>query len=155
MLVPEQRIRDLCLENKCGNYDRHLMCPPRIGSIEDIGARLHSFRRGLLLQYSRALDVSRDSEGLRRSKVYFHTGILQLEELLRRQGLRRVWGLIGGPCELCDVCLQQPDRPCPYPDKARICFTAIAVDILTFLNRLGLDNAFHAHKITWTGSILF
>ena len=34
LLVPEQRIRALCFEDKCGNYGKNYMCPPHIGSLE-------------------------------------------------------------------------------------------------------------------------
>ena len=34
LLKPEQRIRDLCRENKCGKFKNHYMCPPYTGSPE-------------------------------------------------------------------------------------------------------------------------
>ena len=155
LLIPEQRIRDLCLENICGNYDSHYRCPPFGGSLEEIRARLGEFHRGILLQYSKSLDVRGDNEGLKQSKIEFHTRILQLEQFLRNEGMIDVWGMIGGSCELCQVCQVKPDGPCTYPDKARMSFTAIAVDILALLKRFGLDNEFHPDKVTWTGCILF
>ena len=36
LLVPEQRIHDLCIENRCGNFNAHYMCPPHSGSPEQI-----------------------------------------------------------------------------------------------------------------------
>ena len=155
LLAPEQRIRDLCFENKCGNYGTHYMCPPYIGSLEEIEARLKKFQRGILLQYSKPLDVRNDNEGLRQSKIEFHNKILQLEELLRNEGVTEVWGMIGGSCELCNICRDKLGKPCPYPDKARISLTSIAIDVLAFLDKFGLDNKFHPDKITWTGCILF
>lgn len=155
LLVPKQRIRELCSENKCGNYGNHYMCPPHIGSLEEIKARLKEFPRGVLLQYSKSLDVRNDNEGLRQSKLDFHNRILQLEELLRNEGIKDVWGMIGGSCELCEVCKAKLDEPCPYPNKARTSLTSLAIDILAFLDKFGLDNKFHRDKITWTGCILF
>lgn len=155
LLVPEQRIRDLCFENKCGNYRSNYMCPPHVGSLEEIKARLPEFRRGVLLQYSKPLDVRNDDEGVKRTKVEFHHKILRLEESLRNQGIERVWGMIGGSCELCDVCRAKFGEPCPYPDKARMSLESISIDVLTLLDRFGLDNKFHPDRITWTGCILF
>lgn len=31
LLVPEERIRGYCIENRCGSYDANHMCPPHIG----------------------------------------------------------------------------------------------------------------------------
>ena len=155
LLVPEKRIRELCFENKCGNYGNHYMCPPYIGSPGEIKARLKKFQRAILLQYSKSLDVRNDNEGLKQSKIDFHNKILRLEEFLGNEGIKHVWGMIGGSCELCEICKAKLGEPCPYPDKARISLTAIAIDVLAFLDKFGLDNKFHPDKITWTGCILF
>ena len=155
LLVPEQRIRDLCFENKCGNYGGNYMCPPHVGSIGEIKAWLTKFERGVLFQYSKPLDVRNDNEGVRQTKIDFHNKILRLEESLRNEGIEQVWGMIGGSCELCEVCQAKLGEPCPYPDKARMSLASMAIDVLSFLDKFGLDNKFHPDKITWTGCILF
>jgi len=40
LLIPEQKVRALCSENKCGNYRNHYMCPPYVGSLGEIKTRL-------------------------------------------------------------------------------------------------------------------
>ena len=87
ILVPEERIRAFCLENKCGNYGNNYMCPPYVGSLEEIRIRLKKFQRGVLLQYARSLDVRGDREGVRQTKVDFHNKILEVEESLRGTGI--------------------------------------------------------------------
>jgi predicted metal-binding protein len=154
LLNPEQKVRDFCSENKCGNYGNHYMCPPHIGSLEEVGVRLQPFQRGILLQYSRPLDVKGDMPGLRATKLDFHLKVLALEEHLRSHGARRLWGMVGGSCELCDACAAKSDKPCPYPDKARTSLAAIGIDVLRLLDSLGLDNKFYPDKVTWTGCIL-
>ena len=155
LLVPEQRIRALCFENRCGNYLNHYMCPPYAGSLEEISAWLGKFQRGILLQYSRHLDVRSDAEGLKQTKVDFHNKILRLEELLKSEGVECVWGMIGGSCELCEVCGAKLGEPCLYPDKARMSLESIAIDVLALLDRFGLDCSFYPDRIIWTGCILF
>ena len=154
MLVPEERIRAFCRENKCGSFHNNYMCPPYVGSLEDITIKLKKFQRGVLLQYTKFLDVKGDSEGVRQTKIDFHNKILRIEELLRVGGIVEVWGMIGGNCGLCDTCEAKMGEPCVYPDKARMSLEAIGVDVLGLLDRFGLDSEFHADKITWTGCIL-
>ncbi len=154
ILVPEERIRAFCLENKCGNYRKNYMCPPYVGSLEEISTRLRKFQRGWLLQYSKSLDVRGDREGVLQTKIDFHNKILQMEELLRDRGTDQVWGLIGGSCGLCNICQAKTGGPCRYPDRARTSLEAIAVDVLGLLDRFGLDSAFHSDKIIWAGCIL-
>jgi predicted metal-binding protein len=155
LLIPEQRIREFCFENKCGNYGNNYMCPPHIGSLFEIQNRLKKFRKGALLQHSSPLDVANDIAGLRQTKLDFHNRILQLESYLMKQGLNDVWGMIGGNCALCEFCKARTAEPCPYPAKARTSLGSIGIDVMRLLNRLGLDNRFRPDRITWTGCILF
>ena len=155
LLVPEQRIRDLCFENKCNNYSTHYMCPPYVGSLEELEARIRKFQRAALLQYSKSLDVRNDREELRQSRVDFHNKILRMEEFLENEGMEHIWGMMGGSCALCTPCAAKLGKPCPYPDKARASLESIAIDVLSLLDKFGLDNSFYPDKITWTGCILF
>ncbi len=154
-LVPEERIRSLCCENKCDNYGKNYTCPPYVGSLEEIRTKLRNFQRGLLFQYSKEIDVRGNREGVIQTKIDFHNKILRMEELLSERGTNNVWGMIGGNCGLCDICKAKSNEPCLYPDKARMSLEAIAIDVLGLLNKLGLDCDFHTDKITWTGCILF
>lgn len=155
MMAPEERIRAFCLENKCGNYGNNYMCPPYVGSIEEIRIRLKKFQRGWLLRYSKSLDVRGDKEGVRQTRINFHQKILSIEEFLRKRGMNQLWGMIGGNCGLCDICTAKTGEPCLYPGEARMSLEAIAVDVIGLLDKFGLDSKFHKDKITWTGCVLF
>ena len=159
LLVPQQSIRALCLENKCGHFNSHYMCPPHVGSIEDNAAALSRYQRAILLQYSKPLDVENDTDGLIQSKIDFHQKVLELErhfrELTGREPTTGIWGLIGGTCELCAECKAITGEPCPYPQRARPSLEALAIDVVALLDRFSLDSRFHADRITWTGCLLF
>jgi predicted metal-binding protein len=154
LLVPEEKIRGYCIENRCGSYNANHMCPPRIGSLEEAEAALQGFTRGVLLQYSRRMDVAHDLEDVIGTKLEFHRLILRLERRLEKRGITGVWGLIGGDCGLCRTCTAIDDKPCRHPDKARTSLEAIGVDVMGLLERLGIDGQFHPDRITWTGCIL-
>lgn len=160
LLVPQQAIRDLCAQNKCGNFNKHYMCPPHVGSIEEIKDSLSPFRQGIVLQHSRPLDVQNDMEGLIRSKLDFHVMILQIEDHCRNLILHEggdadfVRGFIGGTCELCRPCRAASAEPCSYPDRARPSLEALAIDVIKLMKDHGLDCEFHPDRITWTGALL-
>ena len=86
LLVPEERIRAYCIENRCGSYNSNHMCPPRVGSLEDMEAVLGQFTKGVLLQYSRRMEVANDREGVIQTKMDFHRLVLRLERRLNRRG---------------------------------------------------------------------
>ena len=155
MLVPEERIRAFCAENKCGSYGHNYMCPPHAGSLEDIRNNLKKFSHGVLFQYSKMLDISSDREKARETKIEFHKKVLQIEGFLRQNGFGQVWGLIGGSCGLCDTCRIIASKPCPYPESARMSLEAIGIDVIGLAGRLGLDSEFHQDRIVWTGCVLF
>ncbi len=154
-LEPEERVRALCYENKCGCYNNNYMCPPYIGTLEESKARLKGFGRGLLFQYSAGIDVRNDLPGVMKSKQDFQEKILKLEEVIRRENIESFWGMMGGSCGLCLPCKASTEEPCPYPEKARTSLESIGIDVLAFLERIGLDNRFLPDKITWTGCILY
>jgi len=155
MLVPEERIRQYCEENKCGSYGRNYTCPPKVGSLSEIKERLKDYSHGYLFQYSREMDLKKDWKKLIQSKDDFHNMILKIEDYMKKAGKDNVWGLIGGNCGLCETCAIQKDKPCRHPDKARASLEAIGIDVIGLCNTLGLDGNFHKDRITWTGCILY
>lgn len=154
MLKPEERIREYCYENKCGCYGKHLTCPPHSGTVPEIEAKLATFRTGILIQYSKAIAVREDKDALQRTKLRLHQIVLDTEHYLKKAGVTEVWGFIGGSCGLCPECAGYRNEPCPYPEKARMSLESTAIDVLSLLERLGLDHRFYADRITWTGMVL-
>ena len=155
VLLPEDRIRAYCVEDKCGNFGKNYTCPPYVGSIGEIKERLARYKRGILFQYSRQVDVKENRRGVEESKVDFHEIVLQLEGFLNGKGIKDLWGMIGGSCALCGECYGKHGTPCPYPERARQSLESLGIDVIAFLKRFGLDSEFHSDRIIWTGCILF
>ena len=149
------------MENKCGHFRKHYMCPPYVGSLDEIKVKLKRYHRGVLVQRSWPLDVKNDREGLIQSKVAFHKTILNIEDYcrnvisLRGTDLEHIWGFIGGTCELCQPCKAVTEEPCPCPEQARTSLEALGIDVVRLLKTYGLDSDFHADCVTWTGCLLF
>ena len=156
LLVPELRIRSYCFEDKCGCFNKHLMCPPNTGSVGEIKRKFEAFNEGIMIQYSQSLDVRTDQEGLREAKLKLHNIILGTERYLQEEaGVPIAFGMIGGDCTLCDQCAGYRGEPCLYPDRARPSLEALAVDVIALLKGLNLDAEFYPDKITWTGMVLY
>ena len=155
LLLPEERIRGFCAENRCGQYGMHHMCPPRVGTVQELGQRLHSYREGFLLRHTEMVNVQDDSEGVKRTKRVFHQKVLETERMLKEAGYEPVWGLIGGECALCEPCRARFEEPCPWPEKARPSLESAGVDVAALLDRFDLDGSFYPDRVTWTGCVLF
>jgi predicted metal-binding protein len=155
LLIPQQKIRAYCVENKCGKYNKHYMCPPYSGTVEDNTAMLRHYRKGILFQYEKPLDVANDAAGLAQSKLDFHAKILELEKLIKDSGASPVLGIIGGSCELCDTCKAATNESCAHPEGARPSLESMAIDVMALLKHLGLESEFRPDRIKWTGAVLF
>ena len=155
LLVPEERIRAYCVENKCGNYGRNYSCPPHVGTVEELSDKLKEYSNGLLLQYSKPVDVKGDPEEVMKTKNEFHRKVLRLQRYMNKHGIERTWGMIGGNCGLCHVCRVTENKPCRHPDKSRMSLEAAGIDVIALLDKLDLDSEFHPDRITWTGCILY
>lgn len=155
MLVPEERIRAYCEENKCGSYGRNYMCPPHAGTLDEIRDRLKRYTRGYLVQYSAEADMASQRKEVIKTRDVFHGKILKLETYLEKQGANGVWGMTGGNCGLCEICRVVDGKPCRHPEKARMSLEAAGVDVIGLLDRLGIDSEFRKDRITWTGCVLY
>jgi predicted metal-binding protein len=155
LLIPQQAIRAYCVENKCGKYKNHYMCPPYSGTVAENAAMLRHYRNGILLQYEKPLNVANDADGLAQSKLEFHAKILELEKLIKDSGTSPSLGIIGGSCELCCTCKATTGEPCAHPEDARTSLEAMAIDVMILLNHLGLESEFRPDLIKWTGCVLF
>ncbi len=156
LLVPEERIREYCLENKCGNCGKNYTCPPDAGTLEELKIRLGSYSEAYLLQYSEKMDVSlKNLRKVTKSKNTFHKKVLKMEQFLRDTGIENVWGLIGGNCGICKHCGKISGMPCRHPDEARISLESAGIDVGKLLESLGLKLEFQPDKITWTGCVLY
>lgn len=110
---------------------------------------------GILIQYSDDVDVEKDKEGLRKTKLKLHHIVLETEKYLREKlGFQNIWGMIGGNCDLCDECAGHRGEPCGYPEEARASIEACAIHIVALLEKLGLDTEFRKDRVTWTGIVL-
>lgn len=153
LLLPEERIREYCYQNLCGNYRKHYMCPPFIGTVEEIKSRLSNYTKAILIRYSEDVDVKEDRKKVKRTKIDFHKKILELEKFLHQKGIG-AWGLVGGYCSFCIECKAITDRPCKHPHKARPSLESLGIDVQKLLDNFGLDTNFYPDKIVWTGCIL-
>ena len=49
-VVLSATFRDICASNGCGMYGKCWMCPPDIGDIESLMAKVHQYKYGLVYQ---------------------------------------------------------------------------------------------------------
>lgn len=168
MIEVDERVRLKCLAPRCENYDRHLLCPPNVMTVEESRRAVRLYHRAILLQLesditpkdraessSSADMVARiDMKSLAWEKR-LHTLVNGVERLAFKKGFYLAAGLIGSHCALCDICVGPSGQHCRHPFDARPSMQAMGIDVLRTCRNAGLPIEFSDDRhITWTGLVL-
>ena len=79
----DPQLRRYCEMNSCGCLGKNHMCPPLVGSPEQIAARIKNFDEFILLQKVFPLEDSFDFEGMTSAQSGFWTDFIKLTEQVR------------------------------------------------------------------------
>jgi len=167
----DERVRFKCMVPRCGNYGRHLMCPPNLMSLEEFRRVLAAYRTAILVQLEAEVDSTDKAKGrlegeaARRLKKTtgahamekkLHSIITDLEALAFKNGFYFAAGLIGSECLLCDECAGlDGSGPCRHPFSARPSMQAMGIDVIKTTKKAGLPVRLSSEeKVRWTGLIL-
>jgi len=133
----QQRVLNICKENKCGNYNRCWTCPPNAPPLEECQRQISGFGHVLIYKFSFPVKDIRDP-GEIRSLLKEHQGIVrEIRDEADSKGIRNL-SLPGGACLYCDECTF-PKAPCRHPDKALNSNDAYGIDLASFIESIGLS----------------
>lgn len=154
-IVVDERVRLKCQIPLCDSFNRNLMCPPRLPSVDEFRRALSGFSLALLIQLSADLEEPRDA--FRHAKR-LHELVNVGEKEAFDAGFRFATGLIGGCCRLCDECVAATpagSTACRFPFKARPSMEAMGIDVVATVETAGWSSSFPVtDRVTWTGLIL-
>ncbi len=151
-LVFRPEVRQMCEDNRCGNYGRTWTCPPGCGTIEQITERAARYSCGVILQSTGELEDAFDAETMQ------ETGRMQGERF--DAIMPRVRALFpdclpmgAGGCSRCRPC-SYPDEPCRFPDLAFPSMEAYGLVVSDVCKASGIPYYYGPGTITYTGCIL-
>ena len=154
-IVLNPELRALCEANRCGIYGKCYMCPPDVGTIEDLMARVRSYEKGLLYQTVSDLEDSFDIEGMAAAKQALTRVSQRLLDALRPLLGDNALHLAGGGCGLCAQCAKAADEPCRHPDRAMVSLESCGVDVYNTTRNTALKYVNGANTVTYFGMVLF
>ena len=154
-IVLSAEFRAMCEANRCGVYGKCYMCPPDVGPIEELMAKVRSYDRGLLYQTITPLEDSYDFEGMTEAKKAF-TGLAQrlrdeLTPILGEDALH----LGAGGCGLCQPCAKVTGEPCRHPDRAMASLESCGMDVYNTCKGTPLKYINGADTVTYFGMVLY
>ena len=148
--------RDMCAANSCGLYGKCWTCPPDIGEIHELMARIDRYAYALVYQSIGALDDSFDFEGMIQAKRnHFRLTIKVKKALLDFHAFSKVLHLGAGGCGICEVCAKRTNEPCRYPELAVPSLEAFGVNVSRMAAAAGMKYINGVNTVTYFSAILF
>ncbi len=154
-IVLNASFRALCEANRCGIYGRCYTCPPDVGPVEELMARVRSYDKGLFYQTIDSLEDSFDIEGMQEAKKRFVQVGQRLLDTLRPALGEGALHLSGGGCGLCEQCAKITNEPCRHPDRALPSLESYGMDVFNTSKNTPLKYVNGANTITYFGMVLY
>ena len=151
-LLPRQDVRDMCAADKCKAYGRNWTCPPMCGSLEECGAKMASFSRGILLQTIGTMEKRIDTAAYRLTEQKHLEQFHRLAAAIRSRYPDALC-LGSGGCRICPLCAW-PD-PCRFPEKACSSMEAYGLFVTQVCRDNNCDYYHGDRTITYTACVLF
>ncbi|MBQ9968067.1 MAG: DUF2284 domain-containing protein [Oscillospiraceae bacterium] len=146
--------RALCEQNSCGNYGKTYMCPPYIGTIEELMEQVRGYDCALLYQTVAPLEDSFDFEGMTEGGRQ-HALVSRAIHAALPPELGEVLHMAGGGCKLCERCAKADDLPCRHPEEALGSLSAYGVDVYNTAKATRLKYINGQNTVTYFGMVLF
>ena len=151
-LQTREDVRSMCAADKCGAYLKNWTCPPAIGTIKECQARMHRFRRGILLQTVGHGAKTIDSRCYRETEQRHIKNFYAFADEIRR-AYPNALCLGAGGCRICPRCTYP--EPCRYPEKAISSMEGYGLFVTQVCRDAGVPYHHGEKTITYTACILF
>jgi len=156
-IVFSASFRDACASNVCGRYGTSWSCPPGVGPLDELIARVRRFRLGLVVQTVWPISDSFDYDGMmaanRKHNTLFHRAVGAVKPLLSPDG--RILPLGAGACALCEPCAYPEGKPCRHPDHMFASLEAYGIHVTELIDRAGLAYTNGPNTVSYVGLILY
>lgn len=145
-------VRSACAANKCQAYGKNWVCPPACGTLEECSQRIHSYKRGLILQTTGELEDSFDLEGMEELTINHMKTFDKFADLIREQYPNAL--ILGdGACKRCKTCTY-PDEPCRFLGKQTSAMEAYGMLVSEVCQRNHIPYYYGPGTLTYVGCIL-
>ena len=151
-LVAREDVRAMCVEDKCGAYNKNWTCPPAIGSVEKCQQQMRRYKRGILLQTVGHMHKAVDSKCYRETEQRHMKNFYALAEAIRKVHPDALC-LGAGGCRICKQCAYP--EPCRFPDKAVSSMEGYGLFVTQVCRDAGIPYHHGDRTITYTACVLF
>ena len=155
LIKTDKAFRDMCAANSCGMYGKCWTCPPDVGDISKLMAKISNYRYALVYQTVSPLEDSFDYESMVLAKKNFRKLSLSLRPKVDAELSKKPLHLGAGGCGVCEVCAQRENKPCRFPDLAMASLEAYGVNVSELAKSAGMKYINGVNTVTYFGAVLF
>ena len=131
--------RKACEMNTCGQYGLNWMCPPAVGSPDELQEKVMELPRGVVIQTVSQLQDSFDFEGMQRAEEEHEKTFRNiLDQIQSNVSYKALLPLNVGACKFCGECTCKAGEPCRFPDKAVASLEAHCIDVNCLLSKYSI-----------------
>jgi predicted metal-binding protein len=116
----------------CGGYNYNYCCPPHTPTAHETRRILDCYNRALLFHMETLWSKDRE----KRLKKFLRT-LIDLEEIMFKDGYYKAFVFLAGPCELCKECGKIAGTFCTNSDRARPSMEACGIDVFQTVRNNG------------------
>ena len=149
----EPEFRKLCESNACGMYGRSWMCPPLIGTVDELIAQAKTYRTAIVYQTVDELEDSYDFEGMMAAGERINKLYQTLRRHMREKGDTTSLFLGAGGCRICKRCTKPEGLPCRFPDEAMSSLEAYGINVSELARAAGMNYINGADTVTYFGAV--
>lgn len=154
-IIIDERVREYCVENKCGQYNKNFMCPPEVGEVKDFRKKLKKFDHCILVLKREKISNKEDREEYFRPARELHNILLNIEKKGKELGFENSFALIAGNCKLCNPCKKLLGyKKCPYPEVSRPSSESLGIDVIKTVSQIGVEIEFKDTEVSWVGMVI-
>lgn len=155
-IVFSYAVREMCRQNRCGKYASNWGCPPGVGRLEDLRARVLEHEKGLAVAGVYPLEDAFDYEGMLRGGEEFRAFFHNLREKAGQlPDIGPLLFLSAGGCGLCQTCAYADRLPCRCPEKAVSSLEAYGIDVYQLLKAAAIPVKNGEKTVFYAGLVLF
>jgi len=145
-------VREACAEDKCQSYGKNWICPPACGTLEECSERIHSYKKGLILQSTGELEDSFDFEGIMELGERHAKAFDQFADEVRKM-YPKALVLGDGACRRCKTCTY-PDAPCRFPERQSSAMEAMGMLVSEVCQKNDIPYYYGPGTLTYVGCVL-
>lgn len=153
-IVLDPQFREACKSNSCGRYGRCYQCPPDIGEVTELIARVKTYPHAVIYQSVAQIEDSFDFEGMM-DAARDHMQLSQRIQKQMKAMLPEGFLHLSSGCRLCERCAKEQGMPCRHPQEALPAMEGYGVDVFKTSAGTDLNYINGQNTVTYFGLVLF